>query len=194
MVFCSWVLLPPFALVVLTTTFSACCLAAFAKVSMDEADALMTVVNTIFRFSHWLILNGFIGGLGRVGDIDFSFVSDPSRPLGCAHSILPHAHGFGNTTRLLGPPDAENMFFQYLKILRKVVLRSLGSVQPNWDCIKSDSSCPRTGFRPDCVGQPYRVDGGMLPRRPSDLAFCGSFEVGLFAERPLLGVSVSAAS
>lgn len=89
------------------------------RFSADEVDNVMTLVHGVFGFAHWLTLRGPFGGIGLVGDIDFNFYPDSSRPLGCGHSILPHAHGIGNTTRLLDRQDAEVMFHQFLKMLLK---------------------------------------------------------------------------
>jgi len=89
------------------------------RFSADEVDNVMTVVHSVFNFAHWLTWKGIFGGIGLVGDVDFSFYPDPSRPLGCGHSILPHAHGIGNTLRPLDRQDAEVMFAQYLKMLLK---------------------------------------------------------------------------
>lgn len=85
----------------------------------DAVDNVVTVVNTVFKFAHWLTLRGPFDGIGLVGDVDFNFYPDSSRPDGCNHSIFPHGHGIANMPRLLSRPDAEMMFHQFLKMLIK---------------------------------------------------------------------------
>jgi hypothetical protein len=91
------------------------------RFSLDDKDAAQTVANTIFDFAHWLThkRNRLFGGIGLVGDIDFSFFLNPSKALGCYHSVLVHGHGFGNARRLLTGEDAALMYHQYLKMLIK---------------------------------------------------------------------------
>jgi hypothetical protein len=91
------------------------------RFGIGNVDACLTVSKTVFDFAHWLThkRNKLFGGIGLLGDIDFTFVPDPSAPLGCSHSVLVHSHGFGNTPRLLTKDDAAVMYDQCLKMLIK---------------------------------------------------------------------------
>jgi hypothetical protein len=81
------------------------------------------VASGLYEFLKWLIPCHYFDGLHLAGENSFTYYPDPLSPVGVSHTINPHFHGYGNTSR---PIDFRRAAFM-LKAAVQILYREGGN-------------------------------------------------------------------